>query len=153
MTRRKRGILILLATVVLLAGTEVVLNLVRGSQALVQVENQGIDPIENLVLVCGDSRATAYRVEPGETARLYITGRDAQTLQLTFQQRGNPLTNYQLPGFNANLMNREGFKLRILIRPKEIERFQDDAEPATPLGWLVQKAWNRIMYFLEEGVK
>jgi hypothetical protein len=142
MTRRKRGILVVLGLFALLVTAEVALNVWRGSQVCVEVTNQGAVPIDDLVLSLGTSRASAGRVEPGASARLYLTGRRQTTLLMTFRQRGNPLGSYQVAGFDPALLNAEGFKLVLNVRPNEIERFQDDADPATPIGRLLKAAWD-----------
>jgi hypothetical protein len=141
MTRRTKGKLIVIAILVALVGTEVGLNLWRGSEAMVQVENVGADPIDDLVVTCGDNRVVVGRVSPGESAKVWLRGHGPRMLQLTFSQRGNALGSFQLPGFDPADMNREGFKLVLRIRPNQVEKFQDDAEPATPLGRFVHKVW------------
>jgi hypothetical protein len=152
MTRRTRGILIVLAILALLVGSEVVLNLIRGSQGLVQVKNLGNEPIENLVVGFGDRRFEVARIPAGSSSKVYITGSGTQTLRLTFRQRGNALSNFHLPDFNPEQMSREGFKLVLLFRPNEIERFQDDAEPYTVLGWFIYNTWGRIIKWVDEAM-
>jgi hypothetical protein len=142
MTRRKRGVLVVLGLAALLIVAEVALNVWRGSQACIEVTNQGTEPIEDLVIVLGSSRASVGRVNPKETTRLYLTGRRQGTLLMTFHQQGNPLGSFQLPNFDPALLNAEGFKLVLNVRPNEIEKFQDDADPATPIGQLCKAGWD-----------
>ena len=142
MTRRKRGVLVALGLVTLLVTAEVTLNVWRGSQVCVEVANQGATPIEDLVLKLGTSRVSAARVEPGSSTRMYLTGRRQGTLLMTFRQQGNPLGTYQIPSFDPAAVSADGFKLVLNVRPNEIERFQDDADPATPFGRLCKAAWD-----------
>lgn len=146
-----RGLLILFGVLAFLAVTEVVLHLVKAPSACVQVENVGVDPIEDLVVSAGDSRTVVGRIEPGATAKAYLSGRGEQTLLLTFHQRGNALGSFQHPGFDPDEMMRDGFKLVLRIRPGEVERYQDMAEPTTPLGRLAQNAWQNFLKALGLG--
>lgn len=143
MTRRTVHKLILLSIVVLLVGAELALNLWRGSQACVQVENLGEQPMENVVLTCGSSRTTVPRIDAGRVVKLYLSGDATNTLSMNFRQKGNAMTGFQMPGFNPAQLNREDFKLILRVRTNEVERFQDDREPSTPLGRVLRdlRAW------------
>jgi hypothetical protein len=134
MTRRTRIILIVVAIATILIGFEVGFTLWRGSQACIQVENLGEEPMENVVLTCGSSRASVPRIEGGRAAQLYLGGDSTNTLSMSFRQRGNAMTGFQMPGFNPAQLNREDFKLMLRVRTNEVERFQEDGEPSTPLG-------------------
>lgn len=141
MTRRKRGTLIAVGVVAVLAGAEVALDLARSPEAGVTVENLGDEPVDGLVVSFGDSRSEVARVRPGGAVTVRLGGRGEHPLRLTFRQRGNPLGSFELPGFDPAQMNRQGFKLVLRLRPNEVERFQDDAEPATPAARLARDAW------------
>jgi hypothetical protein len=145
MTRRTRWTLIVLVIMALLVAAEVMLNLARGPQAMVQIENNGAEPIEDLVLVLGASRAEVLRVAPGAKAKVYLAGQGPRTLRLSFRQRGNALSGFDYPGFDPVQLSRDGFKLVLRVRPNEVERYQDDAEPATPMGWIVRDLWIRFL--------
>lgn len=151
MSRRNRGAVVALAMTAGLIVTEVVLNLLRGPEGMVQIENAGAEPIEGLVLTFGGRRTAVPQVAPGATARVFINGRGTDTLQLSFRQRGNPLNGYQTQGFDPELLQRGGFKLVLRIRPNEVVRYQDDAGAATPLGRAVQNLWQWFLKGL--GVK
>ena len=56
---------------------------------MVQVENVGVDPLDDLVVTCGDSRVVVGRVSPGDSAKVWLRGHGPRMLQLTFSQRGN----------------------------------------------------------------
>jgi hypothetical protein len=142
MTRRTRNILIVLAIVTALVATEVTLNLWKGAEACVQVENLGDQPIENLVLTCGKSRAAVPSVAPGASVNLYLAGNSPSTLLISFRQKGNAMTGFQVQKFNPAELAREEFKLVLRVRTNEIERFQDDFVPVSPLGNLVHNLKN-----------
>jgi hypothetical protein len=145
MTRRTRSTLIVLTVVAVLAGAEVALNLLKGPEACVQIENPGAEPVNDLVVVCGQSRVKVPTIEPGGTARVFLAGRQVNTLQLNFRQRGNAIGSFQLPGFNPAQMHSGSFKLVLRLRPNEVERFQDDAEPTTSLGKFLRDLWNNTL--------
>jgi hypothetical protein len=151
MTRRARGVWIGVAVVGTLLGAELVLEAVKSPEACVEVENQGAEPIEGLVVTCGTDRAVAPKVAPGDKVRLLVAGKGPQTLQLGFRQRGNGLTGYQVPGFDPGQMAADNFKIVLQIRTNEVIRFQDDADPTTPLGRVVRDLWNSIWEALADG--
>jgi hypothetical protein len=144
MTGRKRWWVIGLASLGVLVVAEVAFNLARGPEACVEVQNAGAEPIEGLTLTLGSSQASVARVEPGGTARLYLRGRRAQTLVMKFLQRGNALGAFEQPGFNPSQMSRDGFKQVLRVRINEVERYQDDSDPSTPVGRLIQAFWKAI---------
>ena len=63
------------------------------------------------------------------------------------------MTNYELPGFDAGEMYRDGFKLRVRLRSNEVERFQEESEPATPLGRFTQARWKEMTERLDSEFK
>jgi hypothetical protein len=134
MSRRNRGILIFLAVVLLLAGGEVALRLAWVPDATVQVENLGAEPIEDLVVTLGERRFAVPPVRPGQVVRVAVSGSAEGTLRLRFRQRGNALGVFELPGFDPVQMSRDESKLVLKIRPNEVERFQEEAEPTTLFG-------------------
>jgi hypothetical protein len=143
MSRRGRAILVFLGVALMLAAIEIGYTLWRGSLACVQVENLGTEPIQSLVLTCGSSSASTQILPPGGSVRLFLAGNVRGTLSIAFHQKGNAMTGFQVPGFDAPSMTSDGFKLMLRVRSNEIERYQDDLEPTTPLGALVHdvKAW------------
>src|SRR4051812_13610366 len=92
MSRRNRGPVVALAILTALIVLEVVLNVLRGPEGMVQIENTGTEPIEGLVLIFGERRTAVPRVEPGATCSVFINGQGPGSLQLNFRQRGNPLS-------------------------------------------------------------
>ena len=151
MTRSKRGGLIVLGVVAGLVAAEVGLNLWKGPEACVQVDNLGAEPIEGLVVSSGSSRAEVPRVAPNGSVRVYLGGTGPRTLSLGFRQRGNSLTNYQLPGFDPALMSQDGTRLILQIQTNAIVRFQDEAEPSTPFGLYARDLWRRFWESLTES--
>jgi len=147
--KRHRGLIIVGTLLTLAIGSEVALELYYQGVVVVQVENLGSEPIENLVLIHGSERVIVRKIDPGAVSRLFLSGNRHETLRLEFRQRGNGMTSYDLPGFDASDLYREGAKLRLQFRPNEIERFQEEAEPVTPLGRFASSLWKRLKDRLE----
>lgn len=152
MTRKTRGVLIALGVLAGLIAVEVGLRITKGPEACVQVENLGPEPIEGLVVSSGADRAESPPIGPGNRVRLFLGGRGPQTLQLSFRQRGNGMTGYQMPGFDPALMTKDGSMLVIQIKPGTVIRFQDEAEPSTPVGRSLTDFWRRFWAALEAGI-
>ncbi|WP_406700627.1 hypothetical protein V5E97_17665 [Singulisphaera sp. Ch08] len=129
MSHRKRNLTILTLVLVLVA-TEVGLQLFRLPVGTVRVVNEGGEPITNLRLVSGSSEATVAKLPEGEAVMLSLRGRGKQTLVVTFQQKNNPLSNFEIPIFDPASLQSEGFTLVLVIRQNEYERYQDDGEPS-----------------------
>ncbi|AGA30087.1 hypothetical protein [Singulisphaera acidiphila] len=147
MSRRKRNLTIV-TVVLLFVAAEVGLQLLRPPVAYVRVVNQGGEPITNLRLVSGQSAATLAKLPEGETATLPLEGRGDQTLLVTFQQKNNSLSNFEIPVFNPAALQSEGFSLVLVIRQGEFERYQDDGEPSK-LGRLSAWFWSWLEKSLE----
>ena len=153
LSNKQRGVFLLFAVLALVIGSEVALELYYRGEALVQVENLGSEPVEGLTLINGTERVAFGKVQPGAKAKVYLAGHGTNTLRLEFRQRGNGLTNYELPGFDAGEMYRDGFKLRVRLRSNEVERFQEESEPATPLGRFTQARWKEMTERLDSEFK
>ncbi len=149
MTKKKRRVLVVVGIVALLLGAEIALNIWRGSQACIEITNQGSTPIEDLVITLGSRRVSVPKIAPQASTRVYLTGRTTGTLLMTFHQDGNPLGTYQVPNFDPVSLNSEGFKLILNVRMNEIEKYQDDADPATPLGQLWKAFWDSFTKAVE----
>jgi hypothetical protein len=87
--------------------------------------------------------ATVATIGDGAAAKVYLAGRGKATLTVTFQQKNNPLSTFEIPTFDPAALQREGFTLVLVIRQNEYERYQDDGEPsflsrlaAQSKGWL-----------------
>jgi len=141
---------VILAVVAALAAAELALDLSRPPQAVVRVENLGGGPINDLVVACGASRVRVPRVEAGGFADVAVAGRGPGTLQLTYDQPGSPLGSFALPGFDPAQMARDGLRQVLRIRPSEVERYCDEADPATPLGRFARDRWRGLRRSVEE---
>ncbi|MFO0907477.1 MAG: hypothetical protein U0794_03810 [Isosphaeraceae bacterium] len=144
MTARGRNYTILAVVVCLLVALEIGLNLMRGAEGVVEIVNAGTTPIEKLVVSWKGSEWVLGRVEPGSSTRLIISGRGVGTLALSFNQKGNPLGAFELPGFAPETQARESLKQILRIRTNEVERYQDDSESASVGGWFARGFWDQV---------
>lgn len=129
MTRRNRRLAIG-TVVVLLAGLEVAYRFWWSPMACVSIVNQAGEPIEDLQLECDGQVARVPRIAVGESANVYVTGRGMPTLKVTYRLKGSTLPGFQVSGFHPAALRKEGFKLVIIIRQDEWERYQEDADPS-----------------------
>jgi hypothetical protein len=147
MTSRKRYLMIggaLLAVVAI----EIGVGALRVPVATVRVVNDGAAPIEGLIVTCGKSETIVARIDSGASADVRVAGRTALPLKLRYHQRGNAMSELELPQFDPPALAREGFVLVLRIRTNEYERYQDDAEPSM---W--SKLGTRIQDWLNESLK
>src|SRR4051812_27048547 len=80
MGRRTRGAVVVLSVFLGLTMIEVVLNVVRGPEALLLVENLGPEPVESLVVSLGNTRVAVTAIAPGGSARVSLHGHGPETL-------------------------------------------------------------------------
>jgi len=143
MSRRRRLNTGLLVGLVLIFA-EVGLRCVRSPVACVEVVNGGDEVLENLHLETSQGVADLATVGAGESALLYLAGSREAPLKIQFRQKGNPNSDLELPAFNPAELSREGARLVIVIRPGEVERYQDQGEST----WI-----GRIATQLSDGLK
>ena len=121
---------IIVGVVLLLVGAEVGLRRLSAPSGSVVVGNQGEYPIEGLVVTSGGSRASVARIAPGEVARIWLDGRGKHPLRLTFRQRGNAVTSFEVPEFDPAMLHNDGNRLVLNVRPNELERYQEEDDPS-----------------------
>lgn len=135
----------------LLVAAEVGFQLLMGDRVAVEVHNEGLDPVEGLVVSLGGERVEVPRIAPGAATLVRLGGDRPLTLILRFQQRGNALGTFELPGFDPSQLRKDGMKQVIRLRSNEVERYlDDDDQPATPAGKLARVAWKRFEDSLDE---
>ena len=129
MARRKRN-LVIASFLLSLVIAEVGLTRLRAPVGHVRVINQGTTPLEEVRLISGASAATIARIEPGNSALVSLAGRGVAPLSVTFSQKDNPLTNFELPDFDPAALQTEGSCLVLGIRPNECERYHEAVDPS-----------------------
>ena len=133
------GVLLLLLTV----GAELVVRPWNPSKACVRIVNQGDAALEDLVVVYRETKIRLGRLGSGETTNAWFSAAEKGPVTLEFNQDGNPLKGFQIPDFDPvdNISN--GFKLVLVLKKDQVERFMDDDPTRTPLKTLMDnvKAW------------
>jgi len=151
MSRRDRNLWIVAAIVTALVGVEVGLNLWRGPEGCVEVENAGVEPIDDLVLTWRGGRSEVGRVAPGASALVRFSGRGIGPLTVQFRQKGNALGSFELPEFSPAQLSRDGLRQVLRVRTNEVERNLDDSEPSSSAGRFLQGVWRGIAGSLDES--
>src|SRR5205807_1910724 len=95
-------------------------------KACVQITNQGDGAIEDLIVSYAGSRVAVGRLPVGQSAQVWLSAGPKGPLRLDFKQKGNALTGFQVPEFDPTQNRRDGFKLVLVIKRNEVERFMDD---------------------------
>jgi hypothetical protein len=88
------------------------------------------------------------RIAPGETAKLFLVGLPKTPLKLTFRQRGNALTSFELPEFDSALLRKDRSRLVLNVRTNEVERYQEEDDPS-PLRRGARGAWDWFERWVE----
>jgi hypothetical protein len=89
--------------------------------------------MEDLIASYGGTRVAVKRLKPGESVNVWFTARERGVLSLDYQQKGNPLTGFNVPDFDPLQNRRDGFKLSLVVRNNLVERSVEDDETTTPL--------------------
>jgi hypothetical protein len=143
MTRRNwiilGGVLLLLLTV----GAELLIRPWNPSKACVQIVNQGDAAIDDLVVVYRETRVRLGRLGSGETTSAWFSATEKGPITLEFNQNGNPMKGFQITDFDPIDNINNGFKLVLVLKKDQVERFIDDDPTRTPFKSLMGnvKAW------------
>ena len=137
MTRRNwiiLGVLIVLLTI----GAELLVRPWNSSKGCVQVDNQGDAAMEDLILSYGETKVRVGGLRVGGSTNVWFTVAGKDTLNLEFNQKGNPMKGFQVQDFDPaeNLAN--GFKIVLVVKNNRVERFMEDDQSTTPLKSLME---------------
>ncbi len=134
MSRRVR--IVLISVIVLFLAVETAVRLSHNSRSSVEIANLGVTVIQNLVVSFGGSQVAVGNVAPGDSAHVWLSGKEGGTLSLAFTQAGNPMSGFLIDEFDPKGMSRDGLKMVIQIKPNEVVKFMDDEVTSSPLGRL-----------------
>jgi hypothetical protein len=133
------GVILLLLTV----GAELIVRPWNPSKACVQIVNQGDAAMVDLVVVYGETKVRLGRLGAGETTSAWFSAAGKGSISLEFNQHGNPMKGFQVTDFDPidNITN--GFKLVLIVKNDQVERFMDDDPTRTPFKALMEniKSW------------
>jgi hypothetical protein len=147
MSRRAR--IILISVVCLFLGIELVVRFAGPSKASVKIINGADSVIENLVVSFAGSQLAVGSLAPGDATVVWLSGKVKGTLELSYTQRGNPVSGFQVPDYDPRALRRDGLRLVMQIRPNEVTKFMDDEEDGTPLGKLKGRVSDWIYHELD----
>jgi hypothetical protein len=125
MTRRRLIIVASLA-VVLLAAVEVTLRQWVNQKTCVQIINQSGEVMDDLIVTYAESKLPAGRLPVGQSTHVWLTMGPKGPLRIDFRQKNNGLGGFQVPDFDPGLNLRDGFKLVLVVKNNEIQRFVED---------------------------
>jgi hypothetical protein len=149
MTRQKwivlGGVFLLLLAVM----AELVVRPWNPSKACVQIVNQGDSAIEDLVMDYGETKISVGRLGSGESTNVWFSAAEKGSIALEFSQQGNPMKGFQIPEFDPIDNIRNGFKLILVLKKDQVERFMEDDPTRTPLKSLM----DNVIAWFESDVK
>jgi hypothetical protein len=123
---RRRWIILVSMAAVLLVGAEVALRQWAAPKACVQIINQGPGVMEGLVVGYADTKFTLGRLGVDQSTQVWLTAGPKGPLRLDFRQKGNALSGFEVPDFDPYQNSRDSFKLVLIVKTNEIQRFMDD---------------------------
>ena len=125
---RRRWIIVLSLAAVLLVGAEVSLRQWEAPKACVQIINQGDGVMDDLVVDYADTKVIVGRLAVGQSTHIWLSAGPKGPLRLDFRQKGNALRGFQIPDFDPAQNLQDAFKLVLVVKTNEVQRFVDDDE-------------------------
>jgi hypothetical protein len=125
---RRRWIIALSLFVVLLVGAEITLRRWQSSKACVQVINKGDGTMEDVVIEYNGTKVSVGRIPLDASTYVWLTAGPKGLLKLDFRQRGNALRGLQVVDYDPAQNLKDAFKLVMVVKTNEIERFVEDDE-------------------------
>jgi hypothetical protein len=125
---RRRWIIVLSVLAVLLVGAEVTLRNWQSPKACIQIINDGDGAMEDLVIDYANTKIPVGRLGMKQSTHVWITAGPKGPLRLDFRQKGNALRGFQVPEFDPTQNIEDFFKLVLVVKTNEIQRFVEDDE-------------------------
>ena len=125
---QRRWIIVLAILAVLLIGAEVMLRQWQSPKACIQIINDGDGALEDLVLDYADTKIPVGRLGMKESTHVWVTAGPKGPLRLDFRQKGNALKGFQIPDYDPMQNLQDYFKLVVVVKNTEIQRFVEDDE-------------------------
>jgi hypothetical protein len=122
----RRRWIILLSVAGLLLGAEVAIRQWMSPKSCVQIINQGDGAMEDVIVTYAGSQVRVGRLPAGQSTHVWLSAGPKGLLRLDFKQKGNALMGFQVPDYDPVQNRRDGFKLVLLVKSNEIQRFMDD---------------------------
>jgi hypothetical protein len=98
------------------------------------VENDGAQPMINLVASYAGSKVNLGTLAPGAKAKVWFSGAGRGILSFEFTQQDNPMKGFKVEDFNPPELRRDGSRLVLLVKTNQVERYveEDEAVKAPP---------------------
>jgi hypothetical protein len=125
---RRRWILVLSLLAFLLIGAEVTLRRWQSPKACIQIINDGDGVMEDLVLDYADTKIPVGRLGMKLSTHVWVTAGPKGPLRLDFRQKGNALKGFQIPEYDPQQNLQDFFKMVLVVKSNEIQRFVEDDE-------------------------
>jgi hypothetical protein len=125
---QRRWIIILSLLAVLLVGAEVTLRQWQSPKACIQIINEGDGVMEDLVLHYSETKIPVGRLGTKQSTHVWVTAGPKGPLLLEFRQKGTALKGFQIPEFDPQQNLQDYFKLVVVVKNTEIQRFVEDDE-------------------------
>jgi hypothetical protein len=126
-----------------IVAAEIGFKLAVPSSARLDVVNETGETIENLVVIFGDTRIALGNLAAGQFASAWITADQPGTVKLDFRQKNNGMNGIEIGDYDLSKDARGGFKLVVVVRKNQVERYMDDDDRMT---W--EKLGDRIKEWL-----
>ena len=112
------------------------------------VENDGDQPMEDLVASFGDTKVNLGTVAPGGQAKVWFSGAGRGVLSFEFVQQNNPMKGFKVEEFNPLELRRDGSRMVLVVKANQVERFvEEDASIKTP-----PRLFDRLMSWIRRSI-
>jgi hypothetical protein len=125
---RRTWIVLAVVVLVLAIGAELGVRRWNTPKGCVQIVNQGDAMLENLVVTYAETKIPVGSVAASQSTSVWFTPAGKGTLSLEFQQKGSPLNGFQVADFDPAQHRRDGFKLMLVVKSNQVERFMEEDE-------------------------
>jgi hypothetical protein len=125
---QRRWIIALSLLAVVLVGAEVTLRQWQSPKACIQIINEGDGAMEDLVLDYANTKIPVGRLGMKQSTHVWVTAGPKGTLRLDFRQKHNALKGFQIPEYDPQQNLQDFFKLVLVVKTNEIQRFVEDDE-------------------------
>jgi hypothetical protein len=136
---RERWIILGSIAGLLLVGAEVAFRRWVSPKSCVQIINQADGVMEDLVVSYRDTRLALGRLGVGQSINVWLTAGPRGPLSLEFRQKGNALRGFQIPEFDPLRDRQDAFKLVLVVKTNEVQRFMEDDDSAKDKEELVDR--------------
>jgi hypothetical protein len=126
--RRRYAVILGVLIVALAVGLEWAFRYGGSGTGCAQVVNEGIAPMEGLVVSYGGGEVPVGLLAPGEKIKVWFSGAGSGVLTIAFTQTGNPMTGFKVDDFDPAELRRDGSRLVLIVNTNQVQRFIEEEE-------------------------